>query len=250
LDPQLQNAESNVALKFKRRFRFPYPAFQNVLLPMCASANVFNQRYNGRVPLEFKLLISLRILGRGNVADDLNELSEVGASTCNTIFKTFVTNFSCFFFDEYVKMPQGDRLQSIMRAYERLGMVGCIGSMDCTHLWWNKCPDDLTNLCKGKEGVPSMSFECIVGCNKEIYSCSDGYPGTYNDKNVARMDTNAQKMLHGAYKNVSYRLFDGDGVPRECFGAYLIVDGGYQKVAAFMDPSKNTIAYDETLFAE
>ena len=59
--------------------------------------------------------------------------------TCNTIFKTFVTNFSRFFFDEYVKMTQGDRLLCIMRASDRPGMVGCIGSMDCA----NKCPDDL-----------------------------------------------------------------------------------------------------------
>jgi hypothetical protein len=33
----------------------------------------------------------------------------------------------------------------------------CIGSTDCIHVKWDRCPVELTNLCKGKEGYPIMS---------------------------------------------------------------------------------------------
>ena len=56
-DPRLLDPDSFVAKKFKRRFRFAYPAFKHILLPLCIGANVFNSKYHGRVPIEFKLLI-------------------------------------------------------------------------------------------------------------------------------------------------------------------------------------------------
>ena len=64
-------------LNLKEDFELPIQHFK-MFYCQCVSANVFNQRLNSTVPLEFQLLISLRILGRGYVADDLNEFCEEG----------------------------------------------------------------------------------------------------------------------------------------------------------------------------
>lgn len=60
------NAQGSSCLRsgqrFKHRFRYPSPVFRDVLVPLCNAANVFESRHNGYVPIEFKVLISLRVL--------------------------------------------------------------------------------------------------------------------------------------------------------------------------------------------
>jgi hypothetical protein len=52
---------------FKRRFRVPFGLFTDSLVPMCREKNIFDTKddVRVRVPLEFKILCCLRILGRG-----------------------------------------------------------------------------------------------------------------------------------------------------------------------------------------
>ena len=52
---------------FKRRFRVPFGLFTDVFLLMCVEKNIFVTTHENRVrvPLEFKILTCLRILGRG-----------------------------------------------------------------------------------------------------------------------------------------------------------------------------------------
>ena len=54
---------------FKRRFRIPYGLFVDQIVPMCRERNIFGIKDESRVrvPLEFKILICLRILGRGTL---------------------------------------------------------------------------------------------------------------------------------------------------------------------------------------
>jgi hypothetical protein len=44
-------------------------------------------------------------------------------------------------------MPVGDELKKVMEVYKLLGFNGAIGSMDCTHVKWNKCPASKQNFC-------------------------------------------------------------------------------------------------------
>ena len=78
LNPLIKDPASKLAKKFRRRFRVPYPLFSELLVPECKRVNLFNTTFENmiRVPIEFKILIALRILGRGNVFDDLEELAE------------------------------------------------------------------------------------------------------------------------------------------------------------------------------
>jgi hypothetical protein len=151
------NPESTLGKLFRRRFRIPFPAFKEVLLPRCQEANLFGTTVESkvRVPLEFKILVSPRILSRGNVCDDIFEMSGVPEKTCDVIFHRFCEQFDKIFYGDYVKPPSGERLQKVMEIYAELGQHGALGSMDATHLHWNKCPKGLKNLCKGKESYHS-----------------------------------------------------------------------------------------------
>lgn len=86
-DPDIEQPRSAVvARKFRRRFRVPYPLLKDVILPQCIDHNVFEMKRAPTIPIVFKLLIALRVMGRDAVADDCNELSFVGESTCHSIF--------------------------------------------------------------------------------------------------------------------------------------------------------------------
>ena len=63
-----------------------------------------------------------------------------------------------------------------------MGLPGCIGSTDCVHVKWDRCPTKLTNLCKGKEGYPTLVFSCMVDYKRRILSVSPSNLGTNNNK--------------------------------------------------------------------
>ena len=103
LHPDVRDPSTPLAKLFRRRFRVPFPIFK-VLVQRCEESNLFGIKCPSkvRVPIEFKVLISLRIMGRGNVCDDIAEMSGVPESTCSVIFHRFCTQFAKNFFDEYV----------------------------------------------------------------------------------------------------------------------------------------------------
>jgi hypothetical protein len=130
---------------FRRRFRVPYPLYVEVLLPLCIEHDVFDiagKRIKIRV--EFRLLICLRILGRGEVCDTIGELSGVGSSTACAIFKTFIPNFASRCYHLLVYIPTGQQALNIMKRSALLGIPGMFSSVDVTHLFWEKCPSHLT----------------------------------------------------------------------------------------------------------
>jgi len=81
-DPHLRDPNSKQARKFRRRFRVPYPLFEEVLVPLCNETNVFEIKKNSIIPVEYRVLVVLRILGRGHSADDCIQLCPIGESTC------------------------------------------------------------------------------------------------------------------------------------------------------------------------
>ena len=70
-DKRLEDERSEVADLFRLRFRIPFLLFRDVFLPTFREKKIFSDQGNHRlrVSLEFKILASLRILGRGNCVD-------------------------------------------------------------------------------------------------------------------------------------------------------------------------------------
>ena len=113
----------------------------------------------------------------------------MGLSTCHNIFKVFVINFANHFREAIIYMPEGADLQEILDVYRRLEFLGCVGSMDCTHIRWLSCPFEFANFCIGKEGYPTLSFQVVVNHARMIRHASHGGYGTLNDINMCHIDT-------------------------------------------------------------
>ena len=248
-DPRVYNLKSKAATRFRRRFRVNIYLFEELKM-MIFLRKIFEEPHGNSIPLEFKILICLRKLGRYEVDDTSAELSYVGESTCHALFEKFVTNFSKAFLTEYVNVPTGEKLLSIMEVYRRLGLPGCIGSMDCTHIFWNMCPKELRVECTGKYGKPTLAFQAVVDHSGRCMSLSRAFYGTKNDKTIALNDTFTVDMLSGIFKDIEFPLYGADEIIYLCSGAYVLVDNGYHRWACLVPPHKFPPTRDDVLWSE
>jgi len=94
--------------------------------------NIFEEVRCGKIAVEFKIMIGLRILSRDSCADDISEFLNIGESTVYSISKQFVGGCVKYLYTKNVYVPDGEELDRVRLVYEKLGLSGCIGSMDCT----------------------------------------------------------------------------------------------------------------------
>ena len=87
-DPEVKDPHSRLGRLFRLRFRMPFDLFEEGLVPLVRRAGFLSDR--GRIPLEIQVMIGLRRLGRGLVADDVAELANVAPSTVEWVFHKFV----------------------------------------------------------------------------------------------------------------------------------------------------------------
>ena len=129
---------------FRKRFRLPYALFVK-FVKEAKDFNIFEEMRCGKIAVEFKIMIGLRILGRDNCADDISGYLNIGESTV----KQFLTGCVQYLYPKYVYIPEGEEMDQVRKVYEKLGLPGCIGSMDCTHIFWHRCPKLIRNNCTG-----------------------------------------------------------------------------------------------------
>ena len=242
---------------FRRRFRVPWAVFID-LLQKCKEKKLFGENSlmefdccGSRIcPFAIKLLGVLRILGRNWCCDDVAEASGMGESTVRRGFLDFCNNFVENYYDKYIYRPTGEKLAKMMKIYSRMGLPGCIGSTDCVHLKWYRCPVGLTNLCKGKEGFPSLSYSCTVDHHRRILGVTRSNYGTRNDKTIVRLDTYITDVHYKRVnQDVEFEVFI-DGVLVKRTGVCYLCDGGYHKWCCMVNPMKHTSCRDDRLWSE
>jgi len=120
-NPLLLIPESYPAREFQRRYRLPYPSFLE-LVDECKEVNIFNMSNpystNLKIPIELKILIALRMLGRDLCCDDVYEMSFVPISSCNKFYKQFIKGITEKLYSKYVYIPEGNELHNILRMYQ------------------------------------------------------------------------------------------------------------------------------------
>lgn len=230
---------------FRRRFRIPHPLFVKLvqvvrhaewdgIIPReCDSA--------GRpcAPIELKLLAWLRVLGRGECFDSCSESTNVSEETLRVFFHKFSSAFSLAMFNIYVSPAENSELDMILRDYAALGFPGCVGSVDCVHVSWDRCPSSVRSLYCGSSGKPTLSYEMVVDHSRRVHSMTAGFPGATNDKTICKLD-GFITALHNEelYNDLEFFLDTDDGDTERVVGGYVICDGGYIARRTFIYPLK------------
>ena len=237
--------------KFRRRFRIPYSMFLEVV-EECKEHNVFGIPIRkSKIAIEFKVLSCMKILGRDLCADEIDEKLNIGESTVNKFFKMFITNYAAAMYSKYVYVPEGEELNRVEEVFRHMGFPGCIGSMDVTHIFWDKCPEKLRFLCKGKEGKPSVAFQCVVEHTRRIQHISKPFYGATNDITITYQDTYPMKLLSKQiHADRVFQTYNREGDVTYWKGAYVLTDGGYPKCAMLIDPSSKDFDFFTVMWAE
>jgi hypothetical protein len=136
----------------------------------CKEAHIFTTgRKTPTICDEFKVLASLRILGRNYVTASVCEFLGAAKTTINDFSKLFLVNYLRVFYKKYVYIPDElVGLNEVERVYRYMGLPGCLGSMDVTHVQWGVCPSELRHHCFGRYGYPTLGFNFICSHNRRV----------------------------------------------------------------------------------
>ena len=188
----IEKDDSWLGKKFRRRFRVPFSVFMEICKDF--------ERLNGKrpatdragietVPLELLVLGALRVLGSGCTFEAVEELTCVAEGTHRLFFHNEFCVWGVRASDEHIKMPESEEeIKHVVKQYEERGFPGCVGSVDCVHLVWDKCPAELASACNGKGSFPTLAFQVVCSNRRKIMSCSNYFYGATNDKTIAMAD--------------------------------------------------------------
>ena len=126
-DESTKDPTSSNGKHFRLRFRVPFPVFEELLL-VTKEFNLFGYSREKRIliPEELSLMGVLRILGRGECYDTIEELSGISRSTIQRLFKSWTKNF-VLLRNKYMGIPTDEEIIEIMKVYETLGLPGAVG---------------------------------------------------------------------------------------------------------------------------
>jgi hypothetical protein len=248
---------------FRRRFRIPFSMFATLIKIILEERWFSGFDENGRglldatrderrrgASLHVKVLSVLRVLGRGNVFDEVFDGSGCSESLIASWFHQFLDRFVARLFKCMVCPPACvDDLAAQMRIYQRLGLNGACGSTDVTHIPLGKCPRNWQNSCTGKSGKPTLAYSVTCSHSRKIYYCSPGFEGSKNDKTISKYDAFIQQVrTDPLYTCAIWPLNTASGIV-ERRGAYLLCDGGYHKWYEMMCGLKHTSSLPHTLWS-
>ena len=229
--------------EFRQRFRLPFDLFEELVVRLREKGGYEAAQDPiggvGRVPLELKFMTVLRIAGRGWCFDDVKEQFGAGKSTIAAFYHAFVFKYVTDFYDQVIVLPEeaGD-LAIVESRYAAQGVPGCVGSIDCVHVRWDRCPFALRWYHVGKEGFPTRVYEVVVDNTRRIRAVTPGFPGARNDKTIVRND----RAVYRIRTETKYTQ-GGAGLHPNCAasvltGLYFICDGGYHMWSQLMCPFK------------
>ena len=237
---------------FRVRFRLPYKTFKEMVeecrnSPSCWWEERPDAAGRPPVPVELLLLGALRVLGRGWVWDDVVEATHISETVLRGFFKRFTKHYATVRKDEFIHAPDTvQEIEEIMRVYREAGVPGAIGSVDCVHVWWDRCPVNISNVCRGKEKYPTLAWQVVADHKRRILSVSRSHYGAENDLTISKYDDFVMGMHWGSkYKDVEFELFDASGNIKKMKGFFLICDGGYHMWRCLQCPLKFSTVQEE-----
>ena len=89
------------------------------------------------------------------------------------------------FQDKYLPPHDHHLAAQLCKRHEELGWPGLLGSLDCSHWVWAKCPTSLQGeFKKGSKERTTVVYECACDSDLFIWHCFFALPGACSDINV------------------------------------------------------------------
>lgn len=177
--------------------------------------------------LDTKILFCLQVLAGAKVpAIDFH--FGLGKTNAYKIFKQFCNDIVVLF-KEQLALPSAEKVKKLMQMSKiKHQLPGCIGSIDCMTLEWDKCPVQYAGACTGRHKRPTLVLEACCDSNLVFWHGYFGCPGSNNDLQVYYSSPLNEAIASGRLPSVDYEL---GGHKRKV--PYLLADGIYPNQGVF-----------------
>lgn len=173
----------------------------------------------------------MRIMTLGCGLKDTQEGSGVAGNTMKQFFHPWCAWFVEQYWDEWVWWPTTEEeIRDIEAVYAKLGLPGCVSSMDAVHLAWDNSPAKYRSSNAGKEKYPTLAFNCHAAHNRRILAVNGPYNGARNDKSLVKLDrfVMAVKTL-ALFTSYQFSVLRSASTEKVIRGAWILCDGGYHR---------------------
>jgi len=215
--------------EFEDRFRMPRPVFNRLFRA------IYDQPFwrrtvsaTGRPEAHAiqKVAAPLRVLGYGESFDRADEYCCLSRSSMDDATRRLTEFVIDKWESTYLRRQTDVELEHILTRKAARGMPGCMGSIDCTHWQWHKCPNALCGQYLDSKGKRSVVIETVCDEDLYIWHLFVDCHGAYHDMSVLAssplmLDENAGAWPPRTYKytlNVHFcrlRVYAPDaGYPR------------------------------------
>jgi hypothetical protein len=161
---------------------------------------------------ELLVMSSLYLLGRGAAFHSCRALCYISISKIQKFFFTFLDAFYNDLKSRYINLPGSvDELCQVTPPYESVGLPGACRSIDVVHVKWSNCPAGDNNQAKGKEGYPTLGFQCITNFNWRILGVYGLQFGIVNNKHIVKTDLNVMDIQFGWFKDILWQYYTEGG---------------------------------------
>jgi hypothetical protein len=151
--------------------------------------------------------------------------------------------------EEYIELPGNvAELNRMTQLYASVGLPGACGSMDVVNIKWLSCPASDYNQAKGKEGYPTLGFQCITDFNWHILGVYGPQFRTANNKHILKMNSNVRKICLGWFKDVWWRYYTKEGCFRHKRGVNLICGLIFALALADLSIGRSQMRYSGGVF--
>ena len=138
-------------VRFRNKFRMPRSSFDEIVAELQKldsfkdkSKGVGHGRGPPRHPLQIKVLACLRMLGKGIDYDTVCEGACISEPAIKKFFHKFIQWLAGDFYQKWVQVPTGQKLQDAVDVFTRLGFPGAMCSTDGVHIHNLPLPGTIT----------------------------------------------------------------------------------------------------------
>nr|XP_028956476.1 uncharacterized protein LOC114824211 [Malus domestica] len=129
---------------FRRCFRMMHHVFECLLCDVQQVNLYFRQKRDiegcpGFSPHQ-NVIVALRMMAYASPADSMNETHGMSESTCLDTLEQLCDTIVQVYKDEYLREPNQEDLNQLIRKTKDRGFPGMIGSLDCMHWDWKNYP--------------------------------------------------------------------------------------------------------------
>jgi len=195
-------------------------------------------------PLQ-KLVAVFRVLAHGESYDHADEYVRLSRSNISTAVKLFTEFMVNDFGPLYLRPPTRRAIESILARNPERGLLGCLGSLDCSYCEWSSCPKARAGTYQGRDGRRSIVIEAICDEDTWIYHIFAGSPGSLNDISVLYQSPMYMDVVTGKWPQRDFSV-TVNGNTRTLL--YYLVEEIHPRFAFFVAPYPNPQTPEQRTF--